>query len=172
MMAEIKLPTKPDWTHPDLDTYAGDLLRRDATMADVVGECRGRLAYLATPYSKIALSNNGVWDYSASMVAMTRAARWARMLAIEGVTAISPIIQSVEMVHAGVSLASLSEMDPLDAVFWEGWCSPLLLKADVVIVPPITGWAESVGIWIEACTALRSNRQVFLIKPGEGGGRA
>lgn len=172
MMLEFKLPVSPDWTHPNLESCAGSLLQRDAMLADGVSHCRGQLAYLATPYSKIAVNNNGVWDYSASMVAMTRAARWARMLAIEGATAISPIIQSVEMVHAGVSLASLATLDPLDATFWENWCSPLLAKADVVIVPPIHGWAESAGVWVEACTALKSARRVFLIKPGEGSGGA
>jgi Domain of unknown function (DUF1937) len=167
-MSETNLPSRPDWTHPDVEFFSGSLLQRDATLSDVVDHSRGRLAYLATPYSKIALSNNAVWDYSASMVAMTRAARWARLLGIEGVTAISPIIQSVEMVNAGVSLSSLTALDPLDARFWENWCRPLLAKADVVIVPPIHGWAESAGIWIEVCTALLSSRRVYLIKPGEG----
>jgi Domain of unknown function (DUF1937) len=171
-MSETKLPSQPDWIHPDVEAFAGSLLQRDATLSDVVDHSRGRLADLATPYSKIALSDNTVWDYSASMVAMTRAARCARLLGIEGVTAISPIIESVEMVNAGGSLSSLTALDQLDATFWENWCRPLLAKADVVIVPPIHGWAESAGIWIEACTALRSARRVFLIKPGEGSGGA
>lgn len=162
-MSDVHLPSVRDWGHPALDVYAdAGLLQRDADLADVISHARGRLAYLATPYSKVALCDCDAWHQGISLEAAVRAARWAKVLAAEGVTAVSPIIQSVEMVHA--DLADM--LDPLDAVFWEGWCRPLLAASGVVIVPPIPGWKDSEGIWVEVCAALRSNRRVFLISEG------
>ena len=164
-MSEFDLPHMRNWDAPALNAYArACLFHRDAGLADVISHARGRLAYLATPYSKIALCGCGAWHQGASLEAAVRAARWAKVLAAEGVTAVSPIVQAVEMVHA--DLADM--LDPLDEVFWEGWCRPLLAASEVVIVPPIPGWQESEGIWIEVCAALRSNRRVFQIGEGEG----
>lgn len=165
-MSDVQLPSLRDWGCSALDAYADAcLLRRDAGLADVISHARGRLAYLATPYSKNALCDCGAWRPGASLEAAVRAARWAKVLAAEGVTAVSPIVQAVEMVHADLS----NMLDPLDAVFWEGWCRPLLAASGVVIVPPIQGWKDSEGIWGEVCAALRSNSGVFLIREGEGG---
>lgn len=167
-MDNPRLPLIRDWGHSALDVFAGAcLLQRDAGLSDVVAHARGRLAYLATPYSKIALCDCGAWRQGASLEAAVRAALWGRALAAEGVTAVSPIIQAVEMVHA--DLADL--LDPLDAKFWEDWCRPLLAASGVVIVPPIPGWDESEGIWTEVRDALHRNCRVFLIRPGEIGGR-
>ena len=159
----------PDWGSPHIVRFGqSELLNLDASLADVVSHARGRLCYLATPYSKIALCDRGAWHQGASLEAAAHAARWAKALAVEGVTAVSPIVQAVEMIHG--DLADM--IDPLDAVFWEGWCRPLLMACDVVIVPPIPGWAESQGIWREVWAALYSHRypspRVFLIGEGEG----
>ncbi|MBC7154577.1 MAG: DUF1937 family protein [Rhodobacteraceae bacterium] len=161
------LPIRRDWGHAALDAYAGaHLLVRGVGPDEVARLAGGRLAYLATPYSKIACCNFGAWHAHASIEAAVRAARWARELALLGVTAVSPVIQAVEMVHANVD----NPLNPLDAEFWGRWCQPLLDASGLVVVPPIPGWRESDGIWREVRAALCSNRQVFLI--GENGGVA
>ena len=164
-MSDFDLPHVRNWDAPALDAYAGAcLFHRDARLADVISHCRGRLSYLATPYSKIARYDDGEFDPTESLECTVRAARWARLLALEGITAVSPIIQAVEMVHADFID---QQLDPLDVQFWEGWCRPLLSASGTVIVPPIAGWEYSDGIWVEVCEALRTQRRVFLIKPGE-----
>lgn len=164
-MSDFDLPQTRDWDAPALDAFAAAcLFQRDARLVDVVSHCHGRLAYLASPYSKIARYDDGEWDPSESLLCADRAALWARQLAMEGVTAVSPIVQAVGMVHADFNDQRL---DPLDVLFWEDWCRPLLNASGMVIVPPIAGWDYSDGIWVEVCEALKSQRRVFLIKPGE-----
>lgn len=165
MMSETTLPHARNWNAPALDAYAvGHLFFRDARLADVVQRCRGRLAYLATPYTKVSVFEDGEWSPTESLECAVRAARWGRLLALEGVTAVSPVIQAVEMVHADFIE---QQLDPLDASFWMDWCRPLLNASGVVIVPPVPGWDNSDGIWEEVRAALMFNRPVFLIRPGE-----
>lgn len=154
-----------NWSSPTLDAFSdGGLLHRNCSLADVVAKCRGRLCYLATPYTKTVIDLDGDWNFGASMVSSEVACQWARRLCIEGVTAVSPVIQSVEMVHSDFLDQHL---DPLNSVFWTRWCRPLLAASDVVIVPPIAGWDSSDGIWAEVISALGSNREVFLIAHGQ-----
>ena len=156
-----------DWPG-DLPPYAGkSLLYRNARLADVIAHCRGRLVYLATPYSKIAVGDDGQWDVGLSFDAMMRAAHWARHLALEGITAVSPIVQSAEMVHASCVFES-DPLDPMDADFWTAWCAPLLEASAAVVVPPIRGWRESLGIRHEVIEALTSGRPVFVLHADEG----
>ena len=162
-MSHSDLPHSPHWDAHELEAYAEDcLLHRDASLADVINHCRGQLCYLATPYSKIACSDDGEWDSNLSRDSALRAAQWAGLLTLEGLTAVSPIIQAVEMVHADLIT---QQLDPLDVSFWESWCRPLLNASRCVLVPPILGWDNSDGIWGEVCAALRRQRPVFLIKP-------
>ncbi len=164
-MNEMQLPVRRDWRSPVLDHYIeAAMLVRDATVADVVSRCRSRLCYLATPYTKIARHPDGGYCPTGSLEAAAKAARWARLLALEGITAVSPIVQSVEMVNANLINGDL---DPLDQVFWENWCRALLRASAVVVVPPIPGWDESDGIWTEVRLALEWQMQVLLIRPGE-----
>lgn len=159
-------PRTLDWHCGNLTACeAAGLLHRDVPLADVIAHCRGGLAYLATPYSRLVCGDAGIFDESASYECSFQAARWSRLLALEGVTAVSPIIQAAELLHAD-QLEGL--LDPMDAQFWEAWCRPLLLASDVVIVPPQPGWQESEGIWGEVCHALLRNRQVFLIADDRG----
>ena len=160
-MSDFDLPQMRDWSSPALDKYvARSLLHLDAALSDVIARCAGRLVYLATPYSKLARCDNGQFDHGASLGAAFWAARWARLLAYHGITAVSPVIQAVEMVH---SERLENMLDPLDAQFWEGWCRPLLAASGVVVVPPIRGWQDSDGIWVEVCDALRAHKHVLQI---------
>lgn len=169
-MLDFQTPMSRDWDHPVLARFVqAGLLHRDAKLNDVINFGRGQLCYLATPYSKAAVLECGKWDPGASAACSVCAAEWSRLLALDGITAVSPIIQAVEMVHVDYFEPHL---DPLDAQFWEGWCRPLLAASGVVIVPPIPGWKDSDGIWGEVCQALRLNRPVFLISPGEEFGGA
>ena len=160
-MSDFDLPQMRDWSSPALDTYAaGSLLHRDAALSDVVARCAGRLVYLATPYSKLACCDNGQFNPAGSLKAAFLAARWAGLLADRGITAVSPVIQAVAMVHCD---PDDTRLDPLDAEFWEGWCRPFLAASGMVVVPPILGWQDSDGIWVEVCDALRAQKHVLQI---------
>lgn len=164
-MSDFDLPHMRNWDSPVFERFAqAGLFHRDARLADIVAHCRGRLSYLATPYTKLARYDDGEFDPTESLECAMRAARWARLFALEGVTAVSPIVQAVEMVHADFVDQRL---DPLDVYFWEGWCRPLLNAAGAVIVPPLSGWDGSDGIWAEVREALSAQRPVFLVRPGE-----
>ena len=128
-------------------------------MSVVARNCMGELAYLATPYTKLA-ANSERFSELASERCSIHAAVWAAALAVEGVTAVSPIVQAHEMVMSGLVG---DQMDPLDAAFWERWCRPLLTASGVVIIPPIKGWQDSAGIWAEVCQALKLQKRVFVI---------
>lgn len=162
MMAN-PLPVAIDWRHPALfDAEVSGLLHCGADHGLVTARLRGRLVYLATPYRCIAVGGDGAWDVARSLDAGLAAARWARDLAADGCTAISPIVQAVEMIHAD----RIGLLDPLDGDFWESWCRPLLAASAAVIVPPIPGWRDSAGIWREVREALHWQKRVFLIAEG------
>ncbi|MGV6840590.1 MAG: DUF1937 family protein [Planktomarina sp.] len=162
MIDDLKWPQGPDWDNPNLIPFqAGELLYRNADLGMVADHCCGSLCYLATPYSRVAVYDDGEWSPCESLQCSDRAARWARHFALDGVTAISPIIQSVGMLHCDLG----GDLDALDAAFWENWCRPLLVATGPVIIPPIPGWNHSVGIWREAIYALEHNRSVFVIDP-------
>lgn len=155
----ITSPDRIDWAalRP---LYAGWGLRQDASLGDVAHHCRGHLTYLATPYSRQVVDHeDGAWDPNLSDDLGMVAAKWSRDLAIEGVTAISPILICVEMIARDFTGA----LDPLDHMFWSTWCRPLLRRSEVVIVPPIPGWDESLGVWQEVRWALMHQVPVFLI---------
>lgn len=160
----IALPEVCDWSAPAFDYFAQcDLFYRDCELETAARYLRGRLVYLATPYSKVVVDAAGQFRPQRSFVAGQRAAVWARRLAVEGVTAVSPIVQAASMVSAH-SAFEPAPLDPLDAVFWGAWCLPLLRASRAVVVPPIPGWRESDGIWHEVRTALHGMRPVFVIK--------
>jgi len=150
-------------------TYGGSgLFRAAVPFGEVIDRCRGRLTYLATPYSKIAVDLDGHFCHMNSGDAARAAANWVTHCGISGVTAISPIVQSVVMINSKFG----HDMDPLDDAFWGRWCGPLLKACGAVVIPPIDGWDSSVGVWLEARNALKSNKPVFVIKKGSeyGGG--
>lgn len=164
-MTEFCLPDAPAWDFPALDDFAAaGLLRREALVGSVVEHCRGALVYLATPYGKLACYDDGEFDPSVSLECAVRTAMWARTFAVAGVTAVSPVIERVEMVHAHFVDQVL---DPMDGPFWADWVQPLLIRCDAVVVPPLAGWAESAGVWASVRHALGSQKGVFLMAGGE-----
>ena len=161
-MAGFDLPTSRNWRAPELEAFVqAQLLHPETSLKEVSKRCLGTMAYLATPYSKVALDDDGEWNATASLECGARAGYWARPLALSGVTAISPISQAVEMIHADFRCTRL---DPMDAEFWENWCRPLLVASRSVIVPPIDGWDESEGIWHEVRAALMARKCVYLLR--------
>ena len=147
----------PDW--PGLAQVAGDRLTAGGAWEAILDQLQGQLVYLATPYSRVVVDGEGLFSYEASLKAIYDAAGWSGILAVEGVTSLSPIIQSAEMVH---TLGS-EFLDPLDAAFWTRWCVPLLAASDAVVIPPIPGWDSSVGVWGEACRGVEMGIPVIVL---------
>lgn len=165
-MGNYIVPARRDWADPVFDRLSGvGLFCYHQPFSRIVLECRGRLCYLATPYTKV-VSSGSAWDWNpaTSVEAAVRAARCSRALAVEGVTAVSPVIQSVEMIQSDIAGQSLN---PLDGAFWKKWCAPLLRASEVVILPNLPGWAESDGVWAEVRYALNANTRVFLMDVSE-----
>lgn len=154
----------PDWPLFHQHHLRSGIVRKDASVQDCIASCRGRLAYLATPYSRIAVNAAGDWCPIRSEAAGFKAALWAARLARGGVTVVSPIAQAAAMV--GVDLGR--GLDPLDDAFWTKWCAPMLNACSAVIVPPIAGWQHSDGIWHEVCRSVRCNVPVWLLKDETG----
>lgn len=123
----------------------------------------GRLVYLATPYSREVLDARGQWDHHKSYNQKYGAAKAALALLEVGVTALSPIILSAEIIHASMrDEKPVPRIDPLDAVLWESWCRPMLDVCCAVVVPDLPGWQRSVGIWTEVVRALDRQCPVFV----------
>lgn len=164
MSRMMMLPSVPDWEYlAEYYEHGGHgLLRRNIPFIEAVGVCRGRLAYLATPYSRHAVKADGQWCPVRSDAMAHEAAKWAAHCAVNGLTVVSPIVQAVASINADASRS----IDPLDEKFWTTWCAPMLRACHAVIVPPIDGWEISAGIWHEVCQALYSNRPVYVIRKG------
>lgn len=159
----VAFPQQPDWAWLKRTFTKGVLLRVDHPLDQVLIDApRGRMAYLATPYSREVVDADLRFDFCLAASVELRAARWARLLALRGITAVSPITQASMICAADFD----REIDPLDAVFWGRWCQPMLEASGSVIVPAIAGWDRSAGIWHEVCWALRHNVPVFLVKAG------
>ena len=125
----------------------GDLVRFGAGPELMAQHSGGRVIYLATPYSREVIGEDGAWSALLSCEASVRAALFAELIAGHGATAISPIVMAAEMCHA-------TGRDPLDAGFWTRWCMPLLAACGSVAVPDFPGWQRSDGIWREVVWAL------------------
>lgn len=147
----------PDWAALADSAWGGGLLAEGVGLAQAASVLRGSLVYLATPYSREVVEDGRFVPYLSDKMG-DEAALWSRRLALQGVTAVSPIVAAVAMLGWG-------GIDPLDQVFWTNWCRPLLQGCDAVVIPPIPGWDRSQGVWVEALVALRSNRRVLLLQP-------
>lgn len=159
-------PVRPDW--PALHAYEGVLLHRDVGVVELADLARSRLIYLATPYTRRAVDENGAWCIDLSIAAAAEASAWAWRLARAGVTAVSPVMLAAQMVHDeyAAERPNIDALGPLDHAAWEAWCRPLLAASAAVAIAPLEGWEVSLGVWREAVAALGVNRPVFVL--GEG----
>ncbi|WP_422074136.1 DUF1937 family protein [Tranquillimonas rosea] len=123
-----------------------------------VAAARGKLVYLATPFRRQVVDSKGRFSRRRAIQAAARAQRWVGALAVERVTAISPVALSVNL-----SAGPAAKIDPMDDDFWSRWFTPLLTRADLVMVPPLEGWAESEGVWREALVAVARGIPVHCI---------
>lgn len=157
-----EFPATPDWSA--LHAYEGVSLRRDIG-PDEMRHFLSRLVYLATPYTRRAVDENGAWCLDLSIAAAAEASAWAWRLTRAGLSVVSPIMLSAQMVHDeyAAERASPDAIDPLDHRAWEAWCAPILARCEVVAIPPIAGWDESLGVWREAVGALAVNKTVLLL---------
>lgn len=156
----------PDWSA--LHEFEGLTLLRDIGVAELAARFRGRLIYLATPYSRRAVDENGAWCLYRSMTAAAEASAWAWRFARAGLTAVSPVMLSAQMVQDEYAAEHphADALGPLDHAAWETWCRPMLAAAELVAIPPIDGWDVSRGVWRETVAALAVNKPVIVM--GEG----
>lgn len=123
--------------------------------------------YLASPYSKEAVDHRGVWKFQQSARLVQDAGLEIGRLKAMGVTAISPIVLSGTITHAGRhSDGWLRQHDPLDAVTWMQWCQPLLDVCKAIVVPDLAGWSRSTGIKAEVQCFVDWRLPVFLYATG------
>lgn len=167
MLDDLVLAYEPDWAALISKTPRGGLLNVDMPFGGIVAACRSRRSqsYLATPYSREVVGPDGRWDRGLSLIAQTRAARWMRHFAVEGVSAVSPIVLACEIIAADPE----GFMGPLDDPAWSHWCQAIMNSSGAVIVPPIEGWDRSRGVWREVCWALSENVPVYLVQEGSVG---
>lgn len=158
-------PHAPDWSA--LHAYEGLTLRRDVSV-DGLRNYLGGLFYLATPYTRRAVDENGAWCLDRSIAAAAEATAWAWRLTRAGLSVVSPVMLSAQMLHDeyAADRPNADALGPLDHHAWEGWCRPILARSDAVAIPPLDGWDVSLGVWREVVAALGVNKPVFLL--GEG----
>lgn len=128
-----------------------------------VDPARFRMHYLATPYTKLSTGVGAALADSGLNFAARSAGLWVAQLAREGVTAVSPIQSAHNACRSQWVMDDPSLLDPLDADFWYAWCAPILAVSASVIIPPIAGWRDSVGVAQEAVTALETERPVYVL---------
>lgn len=162
MGVELRFPQRPDWDWLRLRYDGTNLLHLNADLLDVARVSRGRYGYLATPFSGAVVGATGRYRRAMAEVVAAEAANWCLWGALNKLTLLSPVVQSMAMVEADLG----RELDPLDRDFWQRWCLPLLQGAGAVVVPPMPGWELSHGVWNECCWALRHNVRVFVIGSG------
>ncbi len=156
------LPREPNWPMLARHRAQGSgLLRFGASPALVARHARwGRPVYLASPYTLRARAEDGSWCEHRSAAAMRDAAEECVRLLEVGVTAISPVALSAVMVHA--TRFPRLRLDPFSVPLWEEWCRPILDSCAAVVVPEISGWSQSHGIWHEVRLALAAQVPVFV----------
>ncbi len=126
-----------------------------------------RPVYLATPYSRRAVDEAGVFNPARSREAIDCAVYESARLLQEGVSAISPISISGAMIHANLERGwGLDLPDPLDGRAWALWCGPLIDASCAVVVPDIDGALQSDGVRQEVLYAISRNRRVFFYESG------
>lgn len=151
------------------------LLHTGQSAASVAKTFAGKQpVYLATPYSAEVVGPLG-WDFALSMRLQRLAAAAASDLALLGVSAVSPIVLSAQMVHAtqrflpgrGRDASPWDHaIDPLDHAFWMSWCQPIFNACHAVVVPDIPGWSRSKGVRAEVEAALMLNMPVYVYAQG------
>lgn len=155
--------TDCDWLGGEMAAFERDrMLFRDVSADYVAARHGGELAYLATPYSKLCRDRSGGFNRSASITCVYSGAYWQRAFALRGLSTVSPIVMAGLIAESDMA-EEVQEVDPLNAPFWENWCRPMLEKADLVVVPQIDGWRDSLGVWCEVQTALARDVPVFLV---------
>lgn len=162
-----------------LSGQAGRVLAR-AFPEMVAGVMGGQgVAYVATPYSRVAVDRDGLWSFEGSLRCARLASAELNALRIAGVSAISPIVMAHGMIesagqfqgvgHSG-GVQFVPRIDPLDDAMWMRWCMPLISAATCIVVPDLPGWDRSVGIEAEARAAINLGKPVFLYAGARDGG--
>ncbi|PYE80831.1 DUF1937 family protein [Pseudoroseicyclus aestuarii] len=162
-----RLPPEPDWTQLCARYEGSGLLRRDVDVDTAAKLALGCLGYLSVPCytcTFAAPKTNFAARHELETAAMA-AAIWSRVFARHGARIVSPVVR-LDGTWAANDLRDRSLLYPSPG---QGRSAFLLRRCDLVVVPPIDGWRESVGVWRDACWALERNMRVLLIQPNEEG---
>lgn len=132
----------------------------DARIGEVVAAGRGRLAFLALPWTQLAREGAGA-------IALEGSSVWSGALGARGLAAISPALCLLSAARALADRPDLGALDPSDSRVWADWCGPLLARADLVVVPPVLGWGEAPEVEAVCQQANLLKTPVYLIARGE-----
>ena len=149
---------KPDWPWLREKTPSASLLWFDQNLQDVKRHAAGRLAYMATPYIEFEAGR----EQAAAV-----AEQWERVLVALGLQIAAPAVRSWRYEQARIDhAASLNPLQPEKAPALPNWWA-MLQACQLMIVPPVPGWDQSVDVWNAAGKAVRCNMPIMLIG-GEG----
>jgi hypothetical protein len=156
--------SRTDWAFLAGEFDGSELFFSNATLDFAVSLCKGQVAYLAAPFSRRAVSRDGAYDLVGAGAATFEASKWAGLCLSAG----QPVLSSVGLISDMVAADLHGAFDPCDRAFWATFCKPLAARCDVVFVPPIVGWDESLGVFEAVSDALAMQKRVFLIRPNAG----
>jgi hypothetical protein len=156
--------SRTDWAFLAAEFDGSELFFGNATLDFAASLCRGQVAYLAAPFSRRAVSRDGAYDLVGAGAATFEASKWAGLCLCAG----QPVLSSVGLISDMVAADLHDAFDPCDRAFWSTFCKPLAARCDVVFVPPIAGWDESLGVFEAVGDALAMQKRVFLIRPNSG----
>lgn len=116
---------------------------------------KGRLWYLASPYSKRATDQGGPSD-PGLRGAFTEAVSASVELTRRGLTVFSPILHSHIVGVAG-------KMDLLDGPFWHQVNQPYLEACGGLLVLPTKGYDESEGVALEMKAFVEQAKPIYIL---------
>ena len=148
MPRDLSLPAFPD--HPDWGwlrrTGVPGLLSLDAALEDLAVCGKWRSAYLATPYHE--------YD-GGPVLAAEMAEEWRCQIEAFGLAVICPAVLSQRIVDRRGAFNAIQA----DLPSW----SALLVRAELVIVPPMPGWDQSRDVWCAVRAALEAQTPVHVL---------
>lgn len=141
LAACFDFPDAPDWRWLRLHWPEPALLVTGARLEDLARAESGRLACLASPYADFE---------GGKALAADTALAWLAKLAEAEVLGLSPAWNAEE------ARLPAAQPDKISRV------------AELVVVPPVEGWAQSIEVWQAVCTALAGTKAVYVLEHVHG----
>lgn len=142
-----------------IDYYAACGVLDGSTPALAAPAEKGKLWYLASPYSKRRTGDGGPDDEGLRRAYYEAVAACAA-LTRQRLSVISPILHSHTVGVAG-------RFDLLDGAMWHRINAPLVKAAGGMLVLPVTGWLDSEGIQLEIQAFVRNARPIYMLTQQE-----